>query len=330
MHLTPHQWRRTFGTRLINRDVPQEVVRRILDHDSHRMTARYARLSDTTIRRHWEAARKANIAGETVTLDLAGPLAEAAWAKQRVGRATQALPNGYCGLPVVKTCPHANACLTCPRFVTTAEFLPPASSPPPAGLEIITTADARGQQRLAEMNQQVLGNLDRIIAALETDPTPTGRRSSMRADNAAHLVLAARRRHELTRSKAIQAVRELDDAGAAVTFKAVARTAGISRSWLYTQPDLQAEIQQRRDHSRSRGPPATTMPARQRATDASLLQRLELVNARNRELAQDNQRLRRQLAHALGQLRAAGIREPDEPAFQVRATRRSSVTIGRC
>ena len=31
---------------------------------------------------------------------------------QRIGRATQALSNGYCGLPVVKTCPHANACGT--------------------------------------------------------------------------------------------------------------------------------------------------------------------------------------------------------------------------
>ena len=27
----------------------------------------------------------------------------------RVGRATQVLPNGYCGLPVVKACPHASA-----------------------------------------------------------------------------------------------------------------------------------------------------------------------------------------------------------------------------
>lgn len=34
--LTPHQWRHTLGTRMINRDVPQEVVRRILDHDSPR------------------------------------------------------------------------------------------------------------------------------------------------------------------------------------------------------------------------------------------------------------------------------------------------------
>jgi hypothetical protein len=72
------------------------------------MTGRYAQLADTTIRRHWEAARKVNINGQTVTLDPDGPLAEAAWASQRIGHATQALPNGYCGLPAVKACPHAN------------------------------------------------------------------------------------------------------------------------------------------------------------------------------------------------------------------------------
>ncbi|MFD7444430.1 hypothetical protein [Streptomyces sp. NPDC059909] len=39
--------------------------------------------------------------------------------------ATQTLPNGYCGLlPVQKSCPHANACLTCPFFLTGPEFLP--------------------------------------------------------------------------------------------------------------------------------------------------------------------------------------------------------------
>ena len=75
-------------------------MRRILDHDSPQMTAAYARLHDTTVRRHWEAARKVDHTGRTVRLDPDGPLAEAAWAKQRLGRATQALPNGYCGLPV--------------------------------------------------------------------------------------------------------------------------------------------------------------------------------------------------------------------------------------
>ena len=32
VHLTPHQWRHTFACRLINKDVPQEVIRVLLDH----------------------------------------------------------------------------------------------------------------------------------------------------------------------------------------------------------------------------------------------------------------------------------------------------------
>ncbi|MGH3781118.1 MAG: tyrosine-type recombinase/integrase [Pseudonocardiaceae bacterium] len=172
VHLTPHQWRHTFGTRLINRDVPQEVVRVLLDHSSGEMTAHYARLHDTTVRRHWENARKVNAKGETVTIGPDGPLAEANWAKQRLGRVTQALPNGFCGLPVQKTCPHANACLTCPMFVTTPEFLPQHREHRQQVVQIITAAEARGQARLAEMNQQVLGNLDNIITTLEADPGP--------------------------------------------------------------------------------------------------------------------------------------------------------------
>src|ERR1019366_8339198 len=168
--LVPHQWRHTLGTTLINKDVPQEVVRRILDHDSHAMTAHYARLSDTTIRRHWQNARKVNAEGENVTLDHDGPLADAAWAKQRVGRATQALPNGYCGLPIQQSCPHANACLApCPVFVTTAEFLPQHRAQHRATLQIISAAEARGPTRVAEMNRQVATNLQGIIASLEKD-----------------------------------------------------------------------------------------------------------------------------------------------------------------
>ena len=39
---------------------------------------------------------------------------------------------------------------------------------------------------------------------------------------------AATRRHELTRAKAVQALRELDRAGTPVTFAGVAQAAGIS------------------------------------------------------------------------------------------------------
>ena len=64
----------------------------------------------------------------------------------------------------------------------------------------------------------------------------------MHPDNAAPLILAARRRRELARAKAVRALRELDRAGTPVTFQTVARAAGVSRSWLYNQPDLRAEI----------------------------------------------------------------------------------------
>ena len=133
------------------------------------MTAHYARLHDTSVREHWERAHKVNASGETVTLDPGGPLAEAAWAKQRLGRATQTLPNGYCGLPVQRSCPHANACLTCPMFLTTAEFLPQHRAQRQATLQLITAAEAAGHTRVAEMNNQVAANLDKIITTLEAD-----------------------------------------------------------------------------------------------------------------------------------------------------------------
>ena len=216
-------------------------MRVLLDYDSPQMTAHYARLHDKTVRRHWEQARKVNIKGEAITLDPDGPLAEVAWAKQRVGRATQALPNGYCGLPVQQSCPHANACLTCPMFLTTPQFLPQHREHRHQVLQLITAAEARGQARLVE-------------------------------------------------------------------FDAVAREAGVSRSWLYAQPGLRTEIERlrARHHPADRRP----VPERQRASEASLHQRLELATHRIRELETDNKRLRHALAEALGERRAAPTREP--------------------
>jgi hypothetical protein len=125
----------------------------------------------------------------------------------------------------------------------------------------------------------------------------------MRADNTRHIIAAARQRHELTRAKAIQALRTLDAEGTAVTFEAVAQAAADSRSWLYAQPDIRAEIERLRDvHRRAT---ATPIPARQRATDASLLRRLEAAVQRNQQLAEENRRLRDQLARALGEQRSA-------------------------
>ena len=82
---------------------------------------------------------------------------------------------------------------------------------------------------------------------------------------------AAARRHELTRAKAVQALRELDRVGTPVTFAGVAQAAGISRSWLYTQPDISGQIRKLREKTHGAGF-AGTIPAGQRATEASLRQ----------------------------------------------------------
>ena len=146
----------------------------------------------------------------------------------------------------------------------------------------------------------------------------------MRADNTRHIVAAARHRHEYTRAKAIQALREAEKTGTPVTFDAVATAAGVSRSWLYTQPDLRAEIDRLRAASQRAA--GTPMPIRQRASDASLLRRLEAVTERSRQLADENRRLRDQLARALGEQRSARSLQPGKPSSR----RLGSTTIGPC
>ena len=123
---------------------------------------------------------------------------------------------------------------------------------------------------------------------------------------------AAARRHELTRAKAIQALRELDRTGTPVTFAAIATAAGISRSWLYTQPDISDRIRRLRGKTDGAGS-AGAVPAGQRATDASLRARLAAALDRNKQLADDNARLRRQLARALGEQRSSRTRSGNDP-----------------
>jgi hypothetical protein len=147
----------------------------------------------------------------------------------------------------------------------------------------------------------------------------------MRADNSRHIVDAARRRSEYTRAKAVQALRSLDAAGEPVTFEHVAKRAAVSRSWLYAQPDLRAEIERLR--AVQGRDPASPIPARQRTSDASLLRRLEAANARIRRLTEENQQLREQLARALGEQRAATTRTSPPRAG---AGNPRSVTIGPC
>lgn len=146
----------------------------------------------------------------------------------------------------------------------------------------------------------------------------------MRADNSRHVVAAARRRAQATHKRAVAALRRMDTAGTAITFDAVAREADVSRSWLYSQPELRAEIERLRQ--RQRPTARHDVPNRQRATDDSLRRRLDLACERVKQLQTDNQRLRRALSEALGDQRAAPSTEPrrDTPRQQ------ESTIIGPC
>jgi Family of unknown function (DUF6262) len=122
---------------------------------------------------------------------------------------------------------------------------------------------------------------------------------------------AAARRHELTRSKAIQALRELGRSGQPVTFAGIAQAAGISRSWLYTQPGISDQIRRLRSKTDNAGSDPA-IPAGQRATDASLRARLAAALDRNKQLADENARLHRQLARALGDQRSSRTRSDND------------------
>jgi hypothetical protein len=135
----------------------------------------------------------------------------------------------------------------------------------------------------------------------------------MRPDNTRFLLQASRQRSQATRQRASQALRDLAATGTPVTFQTVARAAGVSRSWLYAQPDLRGEIHRLRALT-TPAPSSPPVPARQRASDASLRRRLQAANAEARRLREENRQLREQLARALGTRRQPRPARPSTTA----------------
>jgi uncharacterized protein DUF6262 len=117
-------------------------------------------------------------------------------------------------------------------------------------------------------------------------------------DNSAFLAEAARRRHQQALDAAREAIERLDREKQPVNFCAVADAAGVSRAWLYRQPQIRALITTLRSTT-----PSTTSSA-QRASAESLRQRLDAARDEITRLRADNTSLRDQLARHLGAQRA--------------------------
>ncbi|MEU3343001.1 DUF6262 family protein [Streptomyces sp. NPDC006668] len=126
----------------------------------------------------------------------------------------------------------------------------------------------------------------------------------MPADRPHHLAEHARLRHQQTLDHAEETLAEMADAGEPVTVALVARKAGVSRSWIYSQPALRDRIRQQQHFRDGANAVRETVT---RASDDSLRQRLVLAHERISQLRTENQQLRDALAHAHGQLRAARL-----------------------
>jgi len=153
-----HQFRHTVGTRMINNGVPQHIVQRYLGHESPTMTAVYAYIHDQTLKKEiakYHDSRVVNITGAVVKSD--NPElehdADLQWFRKKV--LAQALPNGYCSLPMGASCLKANACLTCGDFRTTKEFLSLHKEQLERTQEILEKARANEWERQVQINEDV-------------------------------------------------------------------------------------------------------------------------------------------------------------------------------
>jgi hypothetical protein len=78
----------------------------------------------------------------------------------------------------------------------------------------------------------------------------------MPPDHGRSLAAAAQRKRDRALERAHGALRDLDRRGETISFQSIARTAGVSRQWLYKQPELRAEIERLRTHHPSDAPRA--------------------------------------------------------------------------
>jgi hypothetical protein len=165
----PHLFRHHLGSSLVNEGVPLTVIQKVLDHGSLEMTGRYAQVHDETVKKavmQWH--ERVNVRGERIALPVDGPLEEAAWMKERISWAKQALPNGYCGLPLVQTCPHPNACLSCDNFLTDGSFRALHMQHRDETRRLLANAREKENVRLVEVLERDDQALTRILTALDT------------------------------------------------------------------------------------------------------------------------------------------------------------------
>lgn len=135
----------------------------------------------------------------------------------------------------------------------------------------------------------------------------------MTGRSAQSLTAARRRDSTRRRQRVLNALDQLSASGQEISVSAVARAAGVDRSFLYRHHDLRARI-----HARAAIP--GTSPASTTASRQSLLADLANLKEHNQRLRRQNTSLTTRLSEVLGEeaFHASGIGRADD-AGQLRA-----------
>ena len=164
-----HDYRHTIATDLLERDIPTHIIQKALHHESPEMTLAYAEYRDDRRRRKFKEF--VNIRGEYEPIkDYITEEVYITTEWLRINIRAQALPNGFCGIPVkMGECPNANACLECDYFRTTVQHLAIHKKHLAQTEIILEKSIQNGWLAQIETNQKVKQNLINIINKLELE-----------------------------------------------------------------------------------------------------------------------------------------------------------------
>ncbi len=153
--------------RLLNDDVPLEVISRLLGHVSVRMTERYAYKRAAQVRaeleRIYRRRKTVDAEGKALKGDARANAPEVQMTRK--GMRGQTLPVGGCGrLVVLGECSHANKCLTCPMWLTSTDDLPALHSFYERAVRLKQRAIDKGN---IEQQERIIATLAVRIKSLE-------------------------------------------------------------------------------------------------------------------------------------------------------------------
>lgn len=169
LKVTPHQFRHTYGTTLLNAGMSLEALMALLGHVTPEMTLRYAKLAQPTIRAAYEKAMT-KVKART-PLPLAMPVRGAVvpdrveWLRSEMLKTRVA--HGYCSRHLAAdACPYANICEQCDNYVTAPEFLPALQEQLADVRALKNDAEARGWDAEVARHARVVARIEDHVARL--------------------------------------------------------------------------------------------------------------------------------------------------------------------